>query len=232
VAAATTARRPARAAKAAAPPVRRRRTPDDARRELLAAAERVFAAHPPDAVGLKEIARAAGVSHALITHYFGTYGGLVDAVLARRLDALRDAVLARVQVAGALARPGELLAILFAALEDPVHKRLWIWSLAGERASAQDFLPLHHEGLRQLAVAIASAIGAEHGGHAERLLAAVEQTLLLGLAAAYGYAIGKPALVGALGRVPSPAFDRELQDTLGEMMREHLRRVAAGQGDR
>ena len=59
------------ARRAAAAP-RRRRPPELARQEIVDAAERVFAASQPDQVGLKEVAREAGVSHALITHYFGT----------------------------------------------------------------------------------------------------------------------------------------------------------------
>src|SRR5260221_14507830 len=57
---------------------RRRRTPEVARQELLDAAERVFTEFHPDQVGLKQVAREAGVSHALITHYFGTYGGVIE----------------------------------------------------------------------------------------------------------------------------------------------------------
>ena len=62
---------------------RRRRAPEVARQELLAAAERVFGRAQPDEVGLKEVAREAGVSHALVTHYFGTYAGLIEAALER-----------------------------------------------------------------------------------------------------------------------------------------------------
>src|SRR4051812_23836783 len=69
---------------------RRRRSPELARQELLDAAERVFAGAQPDQVGLKEVAHEAGVSHALITHYFGTYAGLLEAALARRQTAMRE----------------------------------------------------------------------------------------------------------------------------------------------
>src|SRR5689334_16797 len=92
---------------------RRRRSPEVARMELLDAAERMFAKHPPDEVGLKDIAREAGTSHALITHYFGTYGGLVEEVLQRRLLRLREQMAARLVEAGAMERPDELLAIVF-----------------------------------------------------------------------------------------------------------------------
>src|SRR6185503_1118148 len=74
---------------------RRRRDPATARQELLDAAERVFAQRQPDRVGLKEVAREAGVSHALITHYFGTYAGLLEATLERRNRATREAALVR-----------------------------------------------------------------------------------------------------------------------------------------
>src|SRR5215475_6575349 len=97
---------------------RRRRSPERARQEILDAAERVFARSQPDQVGLKEVAREAGVSHALITHYFGTYAGLLEAALERRIRALRETMLSRLRVAGALHRPGELLGLLFQALED------------------------------------------------------------------------------------------------------------------
>ncbi|HSO35692.1 MAG TPA: helix-turn-helix domain-containing protein, partial [Labilithrix sp.] len=71
-------------------PRRVRRSPEEAQTVILDAAERVFALHLPDAVGLKEVAREAGISHALITHYFGTYGGLVEATLERRFTRVRD----------------------------------------------------------------------------------------------------------------------------------------------
>ncbi|HHH11020.1 MAG TPA: TetR/AcrR family transcriptional regulator, partial [Sorangium sp.] len=58
-----------------------RRSPEEARSHILAAARRVFAVQGPDAVGLKEVAREARVSHGLITHYFGRYEALVEAVL-------------------------------------------------------------------------------------------------------------------------------------------------------
>ena len=69
---------------------RARRSPEEARALILEAAERVFATHLPDVVGLKDVAREAGVSHALVTHYFGTYSALVEATLERRFFKLRD----------------------------------------------------------------------------------------------------------------------------------------------
>src|SRR3979409_326613 len=86
---------------------RRRRSPELARQEILDAAQRVFAAAQPDQVGLKEVAREAGVSHALITHYFGTYAGLLEAALERRINAMRAGVTARLRAPAARAPPTE-----------------------------------------------------------------------------------------------------------------------------
>src|SRR5690349_10474032 len=68
---------------------RRRRDPETARAEILDAAERVLSTRPPDQVGLKDVAEVAGVSHGLVSHYFGTYAELVEEVLVRRHRAIR-----------------------------------------------------------------------------------------------------------------------------------------------
>lgn len=209
----------------------RRRPPEETRQLLLEAATRVFRHHHPDEVGLKEVAREAGVSHALITHYFGSFGGLVDAALELRVTVLREQILARLAQGGGLERPGDLLATLFEALEDPVHKRLWMWALATDRIAARDFFPLRQQGLRLVAEQIAASVAAATGVPAAALFPEAERTVLAGVAAAYGYAVGRQALVGALGKTPSRELDRGLQDSLGEMMRGHLLRHAETIGE-
>lgn len=199
---------------------RRRRPPEVARQEILDAAERVFVEFQPDQAGLKLVAREAGVSHALITHYFGTYAGLIEAVLERRIRSLREAMLDRLREAGALSRPGELLELLFRALEDPVHVRLTRWMLASERPSAAHAFALRDRGLQLVAREVAAAlVPAPDRALQDR----VELALLAAVSAAYGYAIGKYALVGALGREASHELDRELCRTLAAMLEAYLR---------
>ena len=72
-------------------PERIRRTPKAARALILEAASGVLADLGPDRAGLKEVAAAAGVSHALVTHYFGTFSALVEEVLEVPLTHLQDA---------------------------------------------------------------------------------------------------------------------------------------------
>jgi AcrR family transcriptional regulator len=62
---------------------RRRLDPADRRDEILEAATRVFASHPYVDVSMAEIAREAGTSRALISHYFGDKAGVFAAVTAR-----------------------------------------------------------------------------------------------------------------------------------------------------
>ncbi len=202
---------------------RRRRAPEVARQEILDAAERVFVEFQPDQVGLKEVGREAGVSHALITHYFGTYAGLLEATLERRIRALREVLLQRLREAGALSRPEELLAILFRALEDPVHMRLMRWMLASERPASVTAFGLQDHGLQLVAHQVAQAITPAPQTPSHQLIVAIELALLTAVSAAYGYALGKHALVGALGKRPSVELDAAVQRTLAAMLQAYLR---------
>jgi TetR/AcrR family transcriptional regulator, repressor for neighboring sulfatase len=203
---------------------RRRRSPEVARQELLDAAERMFATHGPEHVGLKEVARAAGVSHALVTHYFGTYGGLVQATLERRIVALRQRTLERLRDAAALARPDELLATLFETFEDPVHLRLMKWMLAHETPAALHALAAQHHGIQTVARQVAGALTPDPS---RALLDALELALLAATSAAFGYAVGKHALAGALGRAVSPELDASVRQAVAAMLEHHVRSLLA-----
>ena len=201
-------------------PPRRRRTPEGARQELLDAAEQVFADFNPDHVGLVDIAREAGVSHALITHYFGTYAGLVEATLERRIRRLREQILTKLHEAGALSRPSDLLAMLFGALEDPVHLRLVKWMLASDRPGAVKAFALQDQGLQEVARTVANAIERDP---TRRQIETIELALVTAVAAAYGYAISKYALAAAVGRPTSSELDADVRNTLAGMLRAYLR---------
>lgn len=187
---------------------------------LLDAAEHVFGTAHPDEVGLKDIARQAGVSHALITHYFGTYAGLVEATLERRLGTLRERIRERLREAGALSRPDELLGLLFDSLEDPVHLRLMKWLAASDRSSAIHAFALQHRGLALIAQQVASAIKPEP---TRDMVATIELALVTAVAAATGYAISKAGLAGAIGQEPSAALDAGVRRTLARMLQTYLR---------
>ncbi|MGH2857595.1 MAG: TetR/AcrR family transcriptional regulator [Solirubrobacteraceae bacterium] len=69
------------------PPAARRRLTFEARREqLLDVATRLVAEHSFHAVSVEAVARAAGVSRAIIYQHFGDLRGLMQAVIDRELD--------------------------------------------------------------------------------------------------------------------------------------------------
>ena len=140
------------------PPPRRRREPETARAEILDAAEGLLVRSPPGAVGLKEVAAAAGVSHALVSHYFGTYGELVESVLVRRIRRLRETALAKLAEPGGMEDGVALIEALFTALEDPLYVRLSLWALAAERPLGRESFPFREQGMRIFAEALTARV--------------------------------------------------------------------------
>jgi AcrR family transcriptional regulator len=204
-------------------PTRRRRDPEEARGEILDAADRLLVERPPDAVGLADIAREASVSHALVSHYFGTYVGVVDAVLERRRAAVRARMMERIAKAD-LVDPDELLDALFEALSDRTFVRLSLWALAAERPSASATFPLHSQGMRLVAEAIVERLGDRRAETRRR----IEQALVVAGSATLGYVVARGGWMAALGREPSAAFDRSVRRALGEMLRAFAAPLTAG----
>jgi AcrR family transcriptional regulator len=75
------------------PPARRQRTPSsDIERELIAAAEAVLIRDGPGAVTVRAVAAEAGIAPMGVYNRLGGKDGLVDALLIRGFDALRDSI--------------------------------------------------------------------------------------------------------------------------------------------
>src|SRR5215469_8864133 len=73
---------------------RRRRTPEEARRLILETAQALIASTGPEGLKLQDIAAAAGISHPLILHHFGSREGLVRALTREAAAELRDKLVA------------------------------------------------------------------------------------------------------------------------------------------
>jgi AcrR family transcriptional regulator len=203
---------------------RRRRDPETAQREILDAAERELERHPPDAIGLKEIARAAGVSHALVSHYFGTYAELIEAVLARRLRRLREPALARLRDPDKAIGARELLDGFFAMLDDRLYLRLLLWAVAAERPSGRASFPFREQGLRLVAEALTARVHRDRPDLPEGpLRERVELALVVAGAAAYGFSLGRDGWMATLGRSPTPAFDEAFRTALAEVLEVYVR---------
>lgn len=79
---------------------RARRTPEEARRLILDAAQAAIARTGPEGLRLQDIAAAAGISHPLILHHFGSRAGLVRALTAEATLELRDKLVAAMAQGG------------------------------------------------------------------------------------------------------------------------------------
>ena len=71
-----------------------RRSPEEARRLILDTAQVLVARTGPEGLRLHDIAAAAGISHPLILHHFGSRAGLVRALARRATSDLRDRLIA------------------------------------------------------------------------------------------------------------------------------------------
>jgi AcrR family transcriptional regulator len=76
---------------------RLRRTPEEARRLILETAQGLIASTGPEGLRLQDIAAAAGISHSLILHHFGSREGLVRALTRQAAAELRDKLVAAME---------------------------------------------------------------------------------------------------------------------------------------
>lgn len=215
-------RRPAREQRKAERTERRaarrvRRTPEESMALILDAADRVFARHLPDAVGLKQIAKEAGVSHALVTHYFGTYDALVEQTLTRRTLRLRDGFIADLmRVASEDGDVVELLAAHRRALtrvaKDPATMRLVVWALLSGRADQAEFFPSKLRGLELLADALTHRT--KPPVERRDLELAIMTSLSLGLL----WALARQSVLGSFGRPAGPDADADFDERVGRML--------------
>ncbi|MBL8610961.1 MAG: TetR/AcrR family transcriptional regulator [Myxococcales bacterium] len=206
-------------------PKRVRRSPDEARTLILDAADRVFATHLPDAVGLKEIAREAGVSHGLVTHYFGTYDALVSATLQRRIERLRDAmaeVVMRAAAGGELADLdlfAEHRRAIAAAAREPATARLAVWAVMSGKAEEGDFFPARIKGLKLLVDALVA-----RGDYPDATREDIELALIVQTAFVIVWSFGKNAIAGAMGKKLTPEMAKSVEERLPELLAGYLRR--------
>jgi AcrR family transcriptional regulator len=104
---------------------RLRRTPEEARRLILATAQDLIARTGPVGLRLQDIAAAAGISHSLILHHFGSREGLVRALTQQAAAELRDKLVAA--MASSEYSVEQLLDRVFDAFHDGLAQRLaWL----------------------------------------------------------------------------------------------------------
>jgi AcrR family transcriptional regulator len=174
---------------------RKRRSPEEARELILGACQKLLADRGPDAVGLKDVASQAGVSHALVTHYFGTIDALIDAAIEAYAGAQRAELIEHI-VAHPDEGPRAWMKLYFEWINRPKTARLFGWALMSGRIQRDDFFSHRARGSRRIADAVEARLRAE-GRDVDR--DDLHFVMLLLNAAPHGYALGKQAFWASLG---------------------------------
>ncbi|MFJ8363154.1 TetR/AcrR family transcriptional regulator [Streptomyces sp. NPDC093984] len=197
---------------------RRRRVPEQAREEILEAAAELIARYGPDGVGLRAVAEAAGVSHGLVSHYFGTYKALVRAVLQRENERQRERIRERMRADHGVPYADGMTQVLFETLADERYVRLFAWSsLHAENAGTSS------QGLSEVVDRIEAGIRLVLPDPDRPDRERIEAVVLLALSATYGFALGKRSWLAGLGHDPAdPAHDTAFRAALSSALATYL----------
>jgi TetR/AcrR family transcriptional regulator, repressor for neighboring sulfatase len=194
---------------------RARRTPEEARRLILETAQQLIARAGPEGLRLQEIAAAAGISHPLILHHFGSREGLVRALTQQAVAELRDKLIAA--MGSAEYSLEQQLDQVFDAFRDGLAQRLaWLATIdpAGEQAGVVTIMRDIADSLHARRVATAPS-----GEVPDR--ADTEALVHLIAAAAFGDAIFGPRLRRSAGLPLTSETEHRFRAWLAALIREH-----------
>ena len=197
---------------------RLRRTPEEARRLILETAQELIARAGPEGLRLQEIAAAAGISHPLILHHFGSREGLVRALVHQAVGELRDKLIASVGSADYSLE--QQLDQVFDAFRDGLAQRLaWLATIdpAGPEADAAMIMRDIADSLHARHVAAASPGLARERADTESLIHLIA-------VAAFGDAILGPRLRRSAGLPPTSDAEHRFRAWFADLLRERPKR--------
>lgn len=185
----------------------------------MQAAERLFAERGPDAVGIQQVAREAGVSHPLIIHYFGSYEVLVREVLSARNQRLATEVMQHILKEGMPVEADAIISAVLKALSDPAHARLLAYTaLNTERAGVPSDVP------RMVAEMLAMRVRerAKARGVAPPSQARITRSFLIVTSAVFGFATFRNLLLPTFGLEDDANIDAKFRAGVRAMLDEQL----------
>jgi AcrR family transcriptional regulator len=194
---------------------RLRRTPEEARRLILDTAQELIVRAGPEGLRLQEIAAAAGISHPLILHHFGSREGLVRALVQQAVTELRDKLIAA--MGSEQYSLEQQLDQVFDAFRDGLAQRLaWLATIdpEGEAAVAAMVLRDIADSLHVRRVAAAPPGLAPARADSEMVVQLIA-------VAAFGDAIIGPRLRRSAGLPPTRDSERRFRAWLAALIREH-----------
>ncbi len=196
-----------------------RRTPEEARALIMEATKQLIVERGPDRLGLVAIAERAGVSHSLISHYFGSIDNVLETALTQNIDERRIQI---VQLLPMLAEKGPEAFIehFFALVRDPLFTKLSVWAVLSGRVDAKDFGPSTLESGKTFANALQGHLETQSGKTISR--ESLEAIITITMCSGVGYALAGEAIWRGLGRERSEEHDRSIRATLARMIEAEL----------
>lgn len=199
-------------------PTRIRRTAAEARAAILDAAEARLVTSGPAGIRLQDVASDVGVSHPTVLHHFGSRDNLVAAVVQRRIDGMRDDVIA----AFAATSAGEPAALalfdrLFAVFGPGGHARVLAYrALSGlPGMTPESVMPI-------VDVAHAARLATLSPGAVMPTLEDTHFSVLLGAVGLFGEAIAGPLFRGEHESEPDTATSERFRHWLARLIYRHL----------
>jgi AcrR family transcriptional regulator len=184
---------------------------------ILDAAVREISKQGPAACGLKEVASAAGVSHALVTHYFGTYENLVEATIDEAMTQLRQRLIERMLKVQE-PTPERMVQIYVDIALEPWYGRLISWALFNDHDASAPMLKRMIPQMKLMAAAT-EYVFSKDGEPPSR--DETEALLVCVWAVVVGYVAGSAFFWTALGRKPGPSRDRLVRETLAALAKSY-----------
>ena len=173
----------------------------------------------PDRAGLKDVAAAAGVSHALVTHYFGTFSNLVETVLEVQMAELTETIIGKLAENDADMELGELVDLIFSEFRKPAYGRLAAWAHLSGRLESAAFFAHRKKGFRRIADVVVART-TEYGSHLGR--DEIEHLLILVFCTIASYAVVAPTLWQALGEKQTEERDQRFTEFVVSVIRQRL----------
>ena len=197
---------------------RRRRSPEEARRLILDTAQELIARAGPEGLRLQEIAAAAGISHPLILHHFGSREGLVRALVQQAVAELRDTLVAAMGSADYSLE--QQLHQVFDAFRDGLAPRLaWLATIdpGGEQMGTAAIMRDIADGLHARRMAAAAPGAAPDRADTEALVHLIA-------VAAFGDAIVGARFRRSAAQPATRETERRFHAWLAALIREHTAR--------
>ena len=185
----------------------------------MAATQELIVERGPERLGLVAIAERAGVSHSLVSHYFGSIDNVLETALTENIEERRRHM---IEVLPTLIDEGPeaFLEHFFELVRDPLFTRLTVWSVLSGRVQSKDFGPSTMGSGKIFADFLEAHLEKQTGRTIPR--ESLEVVLILTMYTGIGYALAGDALWRGLGRERSEELDKRLRQVLARMIENEL----------